>query len=116
MLLLIMLIMTIYLTTIDSYRLINRNFNKLSYKTITTTTVNTNHIRYNHLNPTAYVITIPRRINILKSSILDDIEDEEELVSFRNIASSYLKSKFSDCYGNCFLCYNLHNYDNDDDD
>lgn len=38
--------------------------------------------------------------SILKSSILDDIEDEEELESFQRIASNYLRSKFFDCYGN----------------
>lgn len=85
-------------TNIDGYRLANHHFNKLPFIT-TTTTVNTNHVQYNFFHPTAVVITIPRKISVLKSSILDDIEDEEELVSFRSIASSYLKSKFLDCYG-----------------
>lgn len=91
-------------TTIDGYRLTNHHFNKLPYvttTTTTTTTVNTNHVQYNYFHRTAAdVITIHRKISVLKSSILDDIEDEEELVSFRSIASSYLKSKFLDCYGN----------------
>lgn len=103
-LLVIMMMVIMEQTNIDGYKLMNHHFNKLPYIT-TTTTVNTNHVQYNFFHPTANVITIPRKISVLKSSILDDIEDEEELVSFRSIASSYLKSKFLDCYGNKFKCY-----------
>jgi len=104
-LLVIMMMVIMEQTNIDGYKLMNHHFNKLPYIT-TTTTVNTNHVQYNFFHPTVDVITIvPRKISVLKSSILDDIEDEEELVSFRSIASSYLKSKFLDCYGNKFKCY-----------
>lgn len=101
MYILLVIMMMMEQTNIDGYKLMNHHFNKLPYIT-TTTTVNTNHVQYNFFHPTVNVITIPTKISVLKSSILDDIEDEEELVSFRSIASSYLKSKFLDCYGNKF--------------
>lgn len=108
-----MIMMIMEQMTIDSYRLINLHFNKLSYLTTTITSiVNANHVQYKNFNPTTatcVITTISRKMNLLKSSILDDIEDEEDLVSFRSIASSYLKSKFLDCFGNEFLCYNVLN-------
>jgi len=90
-----MIMIMVQTSSIGGYRLNHRlvhNFNKLSHPRIT---INYNNIvKFNNK-----VITITMRFLALQSSILDDIEDEEELISFRNIASSYLKSKFFDCYG-----------------
>lgn len=55
--------------------------------------------RFNIFQSKHWIKTVQQHRGLAATNIFSDIEDEEELVSFKRIVSNYLGAKFRDCRG-----------------